>query len=304
MTSRQNLLGIAAITLTSILWGTTGTAATFAPDAGPLAIGSAALGIGGLLQALIAIPSIRQALPALRANANSVILGAFAVAIYPLAFYSSMHYAGVAIGSVVSLASAPLASGLLERYLEKRRLSLWWMLSASLGALGSAMLCVSRMGDTEGSAETTALGVGLGLIAGFTYASYSWVAHHLMELRIPRAASMGAVFGCGGLLLMPVLLVTGAPLIATREAFLVATYMALIPMFLGYVLFGFGLARVPASTATTITLTEPAVAALLAVAIVGETLTPLGWFGLATIGTTRIILALAPTNNRAQGLPD
>ena len=103
---------------------------------------------------------------------------------------------------------------------------------------------------------------------------------------------------------MPVLLVTGAPLIATREAFLVATYMALIPMFLGYVLFGFGLARVPASTATTITLTEPAVAALLAVAIVGETLTPLGWVGLATIGTTLIILALAPTNNRAQGLPD
>ena len=136
MTSRQNLLGIAAITLTSILWGTTGTAATFAPDAGPLAIGSAALGIGGLLQALIAIPSIRQALPALRANANSVILGAFAVAIYPLAFYSSMHYAGVAIGSVVSLASAPLASGLLERYLEKRRLSLWWM----LGIAGSPRL--------------------------------------------------------------------------------------------------------------------------------------------------------------------
>lgn len=42
-------LGIGAITITSVLWGTTGTAATFAPDAGPFAIGSAALGIGGLL---------------------------------------------------------------------------------------------------------------------------------------------------------------------------------------------------------------------------------------------------------------
>ncbi|MFF5020735.1 MULTISPECIES: hypothetical protein [Micrococcus] len=46
-----------------------------------------------------------------------------AVAVYPLAFYSSMHWAGVAIGSVVSLASAPLASGLLERIVEHRRLS-------------------------------------------------------------------------------------------------------------------------------------------------------------------------------------
>lgn len=46
-----------------------------------------------------------------------------AVAVYPLAFYTSIHWAGVAIGSVVSLASAPLASGLLERIVEHRRLS-------------------------------------------------------------------------------------------------------------------------------------------------------------------------------------
>jgi DME family drug/metabolite transporter len=44
------VIAIAAITLTSILWGTTGTAATFAPGAGPLAIGAAALGIGGLFR--------------------------------------------------------------------------------------------------------------------------------------------------------------------------------------------------------------------------------------------------------------
>ena len=33
--------GIVAVLITSFLWGTTGTAATFAPDAGPLAIGAA-----------------------------------------------------------------------------------------------------------------------------------------------------------------------------------------------------------------------------------------------------------------------
>lgn len=32
----------------SVLWGTTGTAATFAPAVGPLAIGAAAMGLGGL----------------------------------------------------------------------------------------------------------------------------------------------------------------------------------------------------------------------------------------------------------------
>jgi len=53
--------GITAILITSFLWGTTGTAATFAPEAGPLTIGAAALGGGGILQAAIAPPSLRRA---------------------------------------------------------------------------------------------------------------------------------------------------------------------------------------------------------------------------------------------------
>ena len=51
-----------------------------------------------------------------------------------------------------------------------------------------------------------------------------------------------------------------------------------------------------ASTATTITLTEPAIATLLAVAIVGERLGMLGWTGLAVIAVVLVILAVAPTN--------
>ena len=138
--------------------------------------------------------------------------------------------------------------------------------------------------------------MALGLVAGATYACYSWCARRLMDRGIGRSASMGAVFGAGGILLLPVLLLTGAPLIASTQAFAVAAYMALVPMFLGYVLFGYGLARLGASTATTITLSEPAVAAILAVAIVGETLSPLGWSGLAIIGAALVILAVAPAN--------
>ena len=107
---------------------------------------------------------------------------------------------------------------------------------------------------------------------------------------------MGAVFGLGGTLLLPVLIFTGAPLLASTQAFSVAAYMAIVPMFLGYLLFGFGLTRVSASTATTITLTEPAIAAILAVLIVGERLTSLGWVGLAVIAGVLAILTIAPSN--------
>ncbi len=290
----QRLFGIAAVTAASILWGTTGTAATFAPDAGPLAIGAAALGIGGLLQALIAIPQLRREAPRLRANRGTVALGAVAVAVYPLAFYSSMHLAGVALGTVVSLASAPLSSGVLERLTGRARLGRWWMAAAALGIAGSLMLCLSQLQHDPSGTPATLAGLGLGLVAGASYALYSWAARRLMDGGIGRAASMGSVFGAGGLLLMPVLAATGAPLLAGPQAFAVAAYMALVPMFLGYILFGYGLSRLPASTATTITLSEPAVAAVLAVAVVGERLSPMGWTGLGVIAASLAVLAIAP----------
>ena len=294
---RQRGLALAAITLTSILWGTTGTAATFASDAGPLAIGAAALGIGGILQALVAIPALKRSRGQLRAQLPTVMLGAGAVAIYPLAFYSSMSLAGVALGSVVSLASAPLASGLLERFVHHQKLSRLWLLAAGLGIAGSALLCLSKISHGANSGGAILSGVGLGLIAGAAYAIYSWCAQRLMSQGIDRAASMGAVFGAGGTLLLPVLLFTGAPLLESGQAFAVAAYMALIPMFLGYLLFGYGLARVPVSTATTITLSEPAIAAILAVVVVGERLSPLGWSGLGIIAAALVMLAIAPATN-------
>lgn len=61
LTPDGSFLGTLAVLGSAALWGTTGTAATFAPEVGPLAMGAAALGIGGLLQALIALPALSRA---------------------------------------------------------------------------------------------------------------------------------------------------------------------------------------------------------------------------------------------------
>ncbi|WP_366944151.1 EamA family transporter [uncultured Psychromonas sp.] len=66
---------------------------------------------------------------------------------------------------------------------------------------------------------------------------------------------------------------------------MVVCYMAVIPMFIGYLTFGFGLRYVHASKATLLTLFEPVVAALLAVLIVGESISLVGWFGIVLVIT-------------------
>lgn len=293
--------GSLCVLAASVLWGTTGTAATFAPAVGPLAIGAVAMGLGGLLQALVAAPGIARQAPELRARRGVVLLGAVAVAVYPLAFYSSMHLAGVAVGTVISIGTAPLASAVIERIADRHRLTRRWTFGAALGLTGTVMLCAAeaaRAHDDPGtfSAGATLLGVLLGLIAGVTYALYSWAAHRLITHGIASRAAMGTIFGLGGLLLVPVLLATGAPLTNSWPNAAVGAYMALVPMFVGYVLFGWGLAHVPASTATTLSLLEPAVAAVLAVLVVGERLPAFGWTGIALVVACLAVLT-APTRS-------
>jgi DME family drug/metabolite transporter len=295
----------------SVLWGTTGTAATFAPEVSPLAIGAVAMGFGGLLQAAIAARSITALAASLRRQWAMVAVGSLAVAAYPLAFYSSMHLAGVAVGTVVSIGSAPLASAVIERIVDKRRFTGRWAVGAALGVSGAVLLCFAGGGKGDPAAATasgwsTPAGIGLGLVAGLTYALYSWAAHRLINTGVPSTTVMGAVFGVGGLLLMPVLAATGAPLVASWQNLAVGVYMALVPMFAGYVLFGWGLARVRASTATTISLAETVVAAILAVVVVGERLPALGWAGAALVTGSLFVLTLpAPMKRygRAEEIP-
>ncbi|MFC8524043.1 MULTISPECIES: DMT family transporter [Micrococcaceae] len=302
--------GALSIVAASILWGTTGTAATFAPAVSPLAIGAVAMGLGGLMQALYAARHIAVQSGSLLARWRLVSLGAVAVAVYPLAFYSSMRLSGVAVGTVVSIGSAPVAAALIERFADGKPLSRRWILGALLGIGGAALLSLaghSPAAPAHGAAgagadswNSTSLtltslaptaGILLGLLAGTTYALYSWAAHRLTGDGVSSRAAMGAVFGLGGLLLVPVLAATGRPLLESWTSVSVGAYMAAVPMFAGYLLFGWGLARVGASTATGISLLETVVAAVLAVLVVGERLQALAWLGAAVVLASMFILA-------------
>lgn len=288
----------------AVLWGTTGTAATFAPGVSALAIGAAAMGIGGLLQALVGMGKIWASRARLRTVAWEVFAGSVAVAVYPLAFYSSMQLAGVAIGTVVSIGSAPIAAAVIERVLDHRPLMVRWGLSAAAAVGGAVMLCATKMPPAGANGWTTLLGITLGLVAGITYALYSWSAQRMMSRGVERPAAMGAIFGVGGLLLLPVLVASGAPFLASWTNAGVGLYMAIVPMFLGYLAFGRGLASVRASTAIVLTLVEPVVAALLAAIVVGEHIALSGWLGISMVLASVVVVALpirADYSRRAAG---
>ncbi len=301
---QAHALGVIAILFSAVVWGTTGTAATFAPDVSAAAIGAAAMGVGGLAQALLAARGIYRTRVTLWDQRRLLVTGGLAVAIYPLAFYGSMRLAGVTVGTVITIGSAPLLSALIEYLLEGRRLTLRWSIGALVGLIGMALICVAENSSHAATigAQSVPLGVVLGLIGGLTYALYSWTARKMMLQGAASSVAMGATFGLGGLMLMPVLFLTGGPFLASWTNAAVGLYMAAVPMFLGYIAFGYGLARVQASTATVITLFEPVVAAVLAVLIVGERLPAMGWLGVVMVVGCLAIITLPSSIRRRPGL--
>ncbi|WP_059020706.1 DMT family transporter [Vibrio coralliirubri] len=277
--------GTLAILFASILWGTTGTAASFAPDLSPLAIGAFSMGVGGLMQAGLAYRKILFAFDKFLQNKKLLAVSALALAVYPLAFYSSMKLSGVAIGTVVSIATAPFFSALLECLISKKHnINKRWLTSFAIGVVGIGLLVFSESSSvSESGDDLKLLGIALGLLAGLCYAIYSWATKALIDKGIKSQAAMGSIFGLGAMLLLPTLWFTGENLFSSQINVLVISYLTLIPQCLGYIAFSFGLRHVTASSANLLTLFEPVVAAVLAVCVVGELIPFIGWLGMFLI---------------------
>lgn len=273
-----------ALVLASVLWGTTGTAASLLPDTvSPVAVGAATMGVGGIL--LFGL-SARRAARVLgdRAARPWLLLGAIGVVVYPLAFYSAMNLAGVAVGNVVALGSGPVFAALFEWAWERRGPGMLWLACTATAFVGIGLLAVGGSGDRRAGWPMTA-GVLLGLLAGLAYALYTYASSRAIGLGHGPRGVMGGMFGVGAVGLVPMLIATGSPLLQSPLTVAVSAYLAVGPMLVAYLLFGIGLATLRSSSVTTITLVEPLVATVLAVVVVGERLGVVGWIGLGLIFT-------------------
>ncbi|MDH6704956.1 DME family drug/metabolite transporter [Kitasatospora sp. MAA19] len=284
--------GPVPILATALLWGTTGTASSLAPAGAPAAgIGAAALVLGGLL--LFLSTRSARALPRTcgRRERWLLVVGAVAVVGYPISFYPAVSRTGVAVATVIALGSAPVFTGLLGWLARQGRPTGRWACATATAVVGCAVLVLGPE-LTGGATAVDATGVVLAALAGLSYAAYSLVGGKLIRRGHPSAGVMGAMFGGAALLVLPVLLLGDVRWIGTARGAAVVLHLAVITTFLAYRLFGHGLRHISAQAATTLTLAEPAVAAVLGVAALGERLPAVSWSGLAVLAAGLALLAL------------
>ncbi|MFI9319043.1 DMT family transporter [Kitasatospora aureofaciens] len=280
------------ILVSALLWGTTGTAASFAPAGAPAAgIGAAALVLGGSL--LFLTDRAAWALPRVCGMGERwlLVVGAVAVVGYPVTFYPAVTRTGVAVATVIALGSAPVFTGLLGWLARQGRPSGRWAGATALAVLGCAVLVLGPQ-LTGGGSTVDLLGALLAALSGLSYAVYSLIAGRLIAAGHPSGGVMGAMFCGAAVLVLPVLLAGPTGWLLSVRGAGVVLHLGVVTTFLAYRLFGHGLRHTPAQTATTLTLAEPAVAAVLGVAALGERLPTVSWCGLAVLAGGLAVLTL------------
>jgi DME family drug/metabolite transporter len=286
--------GAVAILLGAAAWGSTGTAAHFAPaGASSVSVGSARIVLGGTILLVMAAGQ-RQSrgelgtmLRSRSASRASLALATVSVSAYQLCFFSAVRLTGVAIGTVVAIGSAPVLTGLISRLTGGGALTRRWML-ATAGAVSGCVVLVT--GGTE--AGVNLAGVGLALAAGLCYSCYAVAAARLISGGTGERAVMGALFGGGAVVLAPVLAATSTGWLLSARGLAVTVYLGVVTTAAAYLLYGRGLRSVPAPVAVTLGLAEPLVAALLGLAVLGERLSGPSVAGLMLVGLALVALTV------------
>lgn len=271
----------------AVMWGTTGTArALGAADASPFAVGAVRILIGGAL--LVAIAVMRGSLRA-RWPLFPTIAAAAGVALYQLTFFAGVARAGVAVGTIVGIGSAPVFAGLIAAVVLRERPGRRWMAATGLAIVGVALLA-----RPASDAALDALGLLLPLGAGATYALYATATKLLLE-RHDSVAVAAMAFGGGAILLLPVLATSDLGWLARPSGVIAALELGVVATTLAYLLFTRGLARLPVSWGATLSLAEPLTATVLATLVLHEALAPAQAAGATLVAAGLVALATART---------
>ena len=296
------MLPALAVLAAALCFATTGTAQALAGvDASPLAVGAARIVVGGGILGIIALLRARRLpkTPAAKGpTALLVAVGAAGVLAYQPLFFLGTRENGVAIGTVVALGSAPIATGIVDAVRSRRLPSGRWMLATAVALAGVVLVS----GVTGGAVALAPGGLLASAGAGMSYALYTVCGKALIERGWDSTRVMGTVFGTAAVASVPVLLAAGTSWLLTPNGLALTLWLGIVTTAVAYLLFGWGLARLTAVTVSTLTLAEPLGATILGLLVLHEQLTAVSAVGLALIAVGLAVVSVP--SRRREEVPD
>lgn len=279
---------VAIVIGSGILFGTTGTAAVLADTgATPLAVAAARMLVGSL--GLLLVASTQRGLGRLIAlwrQRDTWFMG-IGVAGYMSTFFVAVHLGGVAIASLVSISLSPFFTALFARLFGRPWPGRTWLVSTLLAISGVVLLGMPT-GAVGG--ESRLAGAVFAAVASASYGLYTVFGARFIDGAHHATDALAASFAIGTVILLPALVLDPQWLVTPRGIGL-ALWLGFASTTASYVMFGYGLTHLAPGVVATLVLSEPVVATLLGVGVLGEEMPVRGWFGCALILVGLLLVA-------------
>jgi drug/metabolite transporter, DME family len=286
---------IGSVLLAAVLFSTSGTAQQVAnAGSSPLGVGTMRLLCGGVLLLLLLPLFGQQRMDVVRMwRSRAVIVAALASALFQVTFFAGVQGAGVALGTLLVVGTAPIVAGVLGLLFLRQRLTASWAIATAVCLAGLGLL------SSEGISGGTTTGVLLSVLAGSAIATYTVAAKHILETGTHPVALMASTFIFGGVLLLPLLALQPLAWLLTARGIALVLYLGIITMAGANWLHIRGLTVLGPAPVTTLMLAEPLMAAVLGVVLLSETLSGLAITGLVLVMCGLLLQGSVLARNKA-----
>ena len=223
-----------------------------------------------------------------------MLIAVASVLLYQLLFFYSVAEVGVAVGSVVAIATTPLWAAAVAFLLFRKKPSKFWVFATVLAIAG--VFLINFGGGLQ--AQSVDWKLLLPVAAGLCYGVEIIAVGKVVEKLNPET-TMLLEMGLVAVLLLPVTFFFPTKWIFTTGGILVSLGLGVVTAGIAYPCFTYGIKYTSPVVASTLALTEPLMAAALGIFFLHENLSISMGLGMLSLMASVIVLIFEEPNNHS-----
>ena len=285
--SDGRVLGIFAVALGTIIWGTVGPVVGLFPEGTEFQY-SLIRNLTGVSTLWLLVLFSKNKKRYTKQDIVPILVGGTGAALFFPFFILAFQLTGVGVAAVVSIGVAPIFVGLIAWIALKQPPGKQWALGTVVAVAG-----VVALNWPSGNNTVSFLGVAFAMAAAFGY-SMQATGMGMISKRHTPFQCVAPMFTIGTIFQAPLSYGRDFSFLQDPVLLLGVLYGGIVTVAVAYAFFIYGISRIGAATAVTVGLMEPLTASILGVVLLGETVSAIGIVGSVLILTGLVVVSRPP----------
>ncbi len=285
--SDGRVLGIFAVALGTIIWGTVGPVVGLFPEGTEFQY-SLIRNLTGVSTLWLLVLLSKNKKRYTKQDIVPILVGGTGAALFFPFFILAFQLTGVGVAAVVSIGVAPIFVGLIAWIALKQPPGKQWALGTVVAVAG-----VVALNWPSGNNTVSFLGVVFAMAAAFGY-SMQATGMGMISKRHTPFQCVAPMFTIGTIFQAPLSYGRDFSFLQDPVLLLGVLYGGIVTVAIAYAFFIYGISRIGAATAVTVGLMEPLTASILGVVLLGETVSVIGIVGSVLILTGLVVVSRPP----------